>query len=87
MIEIEDITCMVCGKGRIVHAIGDSLSHLRKKHGGMKKIPEAERIEACKLGEKAALIEARHYEKLARKSRKLVDLNKLLQTKGLVFES
>ena len=81
----ETTTCMVCGRGIIVHPVGDTFSSLVKKYGGAKNIPEDERIFVCKSGEEAALIEARHYESLARKARKIADLNKFLQKKGISF--
>jgi hypothetical protein len=87
MVKIENTTCFACHQGKIVRVIGDSLGFLAKKHGGVEKIPEAKRIEACKCGETAALIEARHFEGLARKARKRAAQYALLQTEGMVFDA
>ena len=85
MTGFEITSCMVCNRGIIVNPIGDSFSALVMKYGNAKRIPEAERIAACKSGEEAHLTEARHYEKLARKARKIADTYKYMQKKGLKF--
>lgn len=85
MTGFETTTCMVCNRGIVVFPIGDTFKKLVDEYGSAKEIPEARRIAACKAGEEACLIEARYYEKVARKARKVAATYKFMQKKGITF--